>query len=210
MVFNTSVSKYMYISSISVCQNIWPCISGSSRNIPVPHLCSWIQVCLTFIPLLSSQIASILSYEFSVLSELLLPTNSLVGRFWTSTTTARRLCNTGELPVMKGNVQASPSRYRWNVKLLFPLCFMILQGCLLFPSGVSNFPLGMYSPGSVLYSYSIYFYLQLPKKQFRYASEFTSRAELEALALDLDSLRLQSLIICERILGTQHKVSNPF
>jgi len=47
--------------------------------------------------------------------------------------------------------------------------------------------------------------IQLPKKQFRYASEFTSRAELEALALDLDSLRLQSLIICERILGTQHK-----
>ena len=55
---------------------------------------------------------------------------------------------------------------------------------------------------------SIYLYLQLPKKQFRYASEFTSRAELEALALDLDSLRLQSLIICERILGTQHKVSH--
>ena len=31
------------------------------------------------------------------------------------------------------------------------------------------------------------------------------RAELEAVSLDLDSLRLQSLIICERILGTQHK-----
>ena len=150
---------------------------------------------------------SILYYDFSVLSELLLPMNSLVEHFWTSTTTARRLCNTGGLPVTKGNVQASRSRYRWNIKLLFLLCFMILQGCLLFPSGVSNFPLGMYSPGSVLYSYSIYFYLQLPKKQFRYASEFTSRAELEALALDLDSLRLQSLIICERILGTQHKVS---
>ena len=32
-----------------------------------------------------------------------------------------------------------------------------------------------------------------------------TRAELEAVSLDLDSLRLQSLIICERILGTQHK-----
>lgn len=47
--------------------------------------------------------------------------------------------------------------------------------------------------------------IRLPKKQFRYASEFTNRAELEAVSLDLDSLRLQSLIICERILGTQHK-----
>ena len=56
------------------------------------------------------------------------------------------------------------------------------------------------------YQKSNVFILQLPKKQFRYASEFTTRAELEALALDLDSLRLQSLIICERILGTQHKV----
>ena len=56
-------------------------------------------------------------------------------------------------------------------------------------------------------SFNISVSFQLPKKQFRYASEFTTRAELEALALDLDSLRLQSLIICERILGTQHKVS---
>jgi hypothetical protein len=39
----------------------------------------------------------------------------------------------------------------------------------------------------------------------RYASEFLERAELESLALDLDILRLQSLIICERILGVQHK-----
>lgn len=55
-------------------------------------------------------------------------------------------------------------------------------------------------------SFNISVSFQLPKKQFRYASEFTTRGELEALALDLDSLRLQSLIICERILGTQHKV----
>ena len=38
------------------------------------------------------------------------------------------------------------------------------------------------------YQKSHVFILQLPKKQFRYASEFTTRAELEALALDLDSL----------------------
>jgi len=47
--------------------------------------------------------------------------------------------------------------------------------------------------------------VQLPKKQYRYASEFTNRTEMEALSLDLDALRLQSLIICERILGVQHK-----
>ena len=47
--------------------------------------------------------------------------------------------------------------------------------------------------------------IQLPKKQYRYASEFTNRSELDALSLDLDNLRLQSLIICERILGVQHK-----
>merc|ERR1712088_859761 len=42
-------------------------------------------------------------------------------------------------------------------------------------------------------------------KQYRYASEFTNRAELDAFSLDLDVLRLQSLIICERILGVGHK-----
>ena len=47
--------------------------------------------------------------------------------------------------------------------------------------------------------------IQLPKKQYRYASEFTNRSELDALSLDLDALRLQSLMICERILGVQHK-----
>lgn len=47
--------------------------------------------------------------------------------------------------------------------------------------------------------------IQLPKKQYRYSSEFTNRHELDAISLDLDHLRLQSLIICERILGVQHK-----
>jgi len=47
--------------------------------------------------------------------------------------------------------------------------------------------------------------IQLPKKQYRYASEFVSRAELESMSHDIDALRLQSLIICERILGVQHK-----
>ena len=32
-------------------------------------------------------------------------------------------------------------------------------------------------------------------------SEFLNLAELENLSLDLDALRIQSLIICERILG---------
>ena len=37
------------------------------------------------------------------------------------------------------------------------------------------------------------------------AQEFVERAGLEALALDLDLMRTQSLLICERILGTVHK-----
>lgn len=44
-----------------------------------------------------------------------------------------------------------------------------------------------------------------PKKQYRWAREFGNRAELDALALDLDAMRMQSLLICERILGTVHK-----
>jgi hypothetical protein len=46
----------------------------------------------------------------------------------------------------------------------------------------------------------------LPSKpQYRFTKEFTQRSELEALSLDLDLLRMQSLLICERILGTVHK-----
>ena len=47
--------------------------------------------------------------------------------------------------------------------------------------------------------------IQPPKKQFRYASEFTNLEELEAFCLDLDDLRLQSLIICDRVLEAGHK-----
>ena len=47
--------------------------------------------------------------------------------------------------------------------------------------------------------------IQPPKKQFRYASEFTNRAELDAFSLDLDDLRLQSLIICDRVLEAGHE-----
>ena len=53
------------------------------------------------------------------------------------------------------------------------------------------------------------FCLQKPtmptKPQYNFASEFSSREELEAISLDLDALRIQSLLICERILGTHHK-----
>ena len=35
--------------------------------------------------------------------------------------------------------------------------------------------------------------------------EFQNRFQLDSIALDLDSLRFQSLLICERILGTGHK-----
>jgi len=47
--------------------------------------------------------------------------------------------------------------------------------------------------------------IQLPRKQYRNLSEFTDRTDLENFSLDLDALRIQSLIICERILGVQHK-----
>lgn len=46
----------------------------------------------------------------------------------------------------------------------------------------------------------------MPKRDtFRYATEFTTLAELNAIALDLDAIRIQSLLICERILGEYHK-----
>jgi len=47
--------------------------------------------------------------------------------------------------------------------------------------------------------------IQLPRRQYRNMSEFLNRSDLESIALDLDSMRMQSLIICERILGVQHK-----
>lgn len=44
-----------------------------------------------------------------------------------------------------------------------------------------------------------------PKAAYNYAVEFTTYEELDSLALDLDLMRIQSLLICERILGTAHK-----
>ena len=44
-----------------------------------------------------------------------------------------------------------------------------------------------------------------PKGQYRFVREFCDRSELETISLDLDALRIQSLLICERILGTLHK-----
>lgn len=38
-----------------------------------------------------------------------------------------------------------------------------------------------------------------------FAREFRTQTELRALALDLDALRTQSLLICERVLGPDHK-----
>jgi ankyrin repeat protein len=43
------------------------------------------------------------------------------------------------------------------------------------------------------------------KPQYRHMKEFTTKPELEPLALDLDAIRMQSLLICERCLGTMHK-----
>lgn len=44
-----------------------------------------------------------------------------------------------------------------------------------------------------------------PCKAFHYAKEFATLEELGSIALDQDAVRMQSLLICERILGTSHK-----
>ncbi len=43
------------------------------------------------------------------------------------------------------------------------------------------------------------------KPAYLNAIEFQTLDELENLSMDLDSMRIQSLIICERILGPLHK-----
>ncbi|XP_015594899.1 protein fem-1 homolog C [Cephus cinctus] len=46
----------------------------------------------------------------------------------------------------------------------------------------------------------------IPKRDsFRNATEFTTIEELNSISLDLDAIRIQSLLICERILGSHHK-----
>lgn len=46
----------------------------------------------------------------------------------------------------------------------------------------------------------------LPKRTvYRNSIEFTTVQELNAIELDLDALRIQSLLICERVLGPHHK-----
>lgn len=44
-----------------------------------------------------------------------------------------------------------------------------------------------------------------PRSAFRYETEFATMDELENVAADLDSIRIQSLLITERILGPHHK-----
>lgn len=45
-----------------------------------------------------------------------------------------------------------------------------------------------------------------PKREsFRNMNEFNTLDELRAIMLDLDAVRIQSLLICERILGAYHK-----
>jgi len=46
----------------------------------------------------------------------------------------------------------------------------------------------------------------LPKREtYKNATEFSTREELNAISHDLDAIRIQSLLICERILGAHHK-----
>ncbi|XP_018057722.1 PREDICTED: protein fem-1 homolog A isoform X1 [Atta colombica] len=47
---------------------------------------------------------------------------------------------------------------------------------------------------------------ELPKREaYKNATEFSNLDELSAISLDLDAIRIQSLLICERILGPHHK-----
>ena len=46
-----------------------------------------------------------------------------------------------------------------------------------------------------------------PAEHFNCAIEFQTMDELENLSMDLDAMRIQSLLICERILGSTHKVT---
>lgn len=46
----------------------------------------------------------------------------------------------------------------------------------------------------------------LPKREtYRNVTEFATLEELNAVALDLDAIRIQSILICERVLGAHHK-----
>lgn len=46
----------------------------------------------------------------------------------------------------------------------------------------------------------------LPKREtYENVTEFSSMDELNAISHDLDAIRIQSLLICERILGAHHK-----
>ncbi|XP_067007719.2 protein fem-1 homolog A [Anabrus simplex] len=44
-----------------------------------------------------------------------------------------------------------------------------------------------------------------PRAAFRNATEFQSFSDLNNVSLDLDAMRIQSLLICERVLGPHHK-----
>ncbi|XP_018022689.1 protein fem-1 homolog C [Hyalella azteca] len=44
-----------------------------------------------------------------------------------------------------------------------------------------------------------------PHMDFNYVAEFVSQADLDSIILDQDSLRMQSLLICLRVLGGAHK-----
>ena len=49
--------------------------------------------------------------------------------------------------------------------------------------------------------------LMPPRPAFKFAKEFKTETELRNLSFDLDELRTQSLLICERVLGPHHKNS---
>lgn len=62
----------------------------------------------------------------------------------------------------------------------------------------------------ISFQYFIFLFLaklpvRAPREAFGYMQEFTTDQELENIATDIDAMRIQSLLICERILGPYHK-----
>lgn len=46
-----------------------------------------------------------------------------------------------------------------------------------------------------------------PRRAYGYATEFNTAEQLENIELDVDAMRVQSLLICDRVLGLGHKDS---
>lgn len=60
----------------------------------------------------------------------------------------------------------------------------------------------------IIFFYFLFFAAKEPAVPLRLAygnvAEFTSLIELDSISTDVDAMRIQSLLVCERVLGIQH------